>query len=161
MERRRALLTSAVATAVLGAGSVTLAVMTDQGVFGFGDQQARPAAAVAAVTSNDSVPTTASTKPRVVTRYQDVYDYYVVPVSPERATGGATPVDPTTRPPTTVATLPTTTAPPDDGPITTQPSTTQPREDADDRPADRSTPPMPAGCRKPQLEDDGTWNCDH
>jgi hypothetical protein len=159
VERRRALLTSAVATAVLGAGSVTFAVVADQGVFGFGgDHQARPTAAVVAATANEAAPPTASTEPRVVTLHQDVYDYYVVPITPRRATGG------TTGPPTSVATVPTTTAPPERGPITTEPSTTsttRPPEDAGARPADRPAPPMPAGCRKPQLEDDGTWNCDH
>ena len=30
-----------------------------------------------------------------------------------------------------------------------------------DWPAGKPIPPMPEGCRQPQLEDDGVWNCQH
>jgi hypothetical protein len=30
-----------------------------------------------------------------------------------------------------------------------------------DWPADKPIPPMPPDCEKPQLEDNGVWNCEH
>ncbi len=51
---------------------------------------------------------------------------------------------PTTRPPT-----PTTTVAP------------RPPGVPADWPADKAIPPIPEGCRQPQLEDDGVWNCQH
>jgi len=62
--------------------------------------------------------------------------------------------DPTPAPvqdgPTTSTT--STTAPP----VTT---TTRPRGVPADWPPDKPIPPMPPGCRQPQLEDNGVWNC--
>ena len=56
----------------------------------------------------------------------------------------------------------------DDDSVTTTPpttatttTTTLPPGVPDDWPDDRPIPPMPSDCEKPQLEDDGTWNCDH
>ena len=31
---------------------------------------------------------------------------------------------------------------------------------AQDWPAGKPIPPIPPGCRQPQLEDNGVWNCD-
>ena len=60
----------------------------------------------------------------------------------------AKPVAPTTvRPPTTTA------APPTTLPLGVRiPS---------DWPPGKPIPPIPPGCQKPQLEDNGVWNCDH
>ena len=95
----------------------------------------------------------------------------------------AAPVSPT--PPPTTAVSPassvqpaaavTTTTPPTASPeprtepqprSTTAPSPTtapaaRPPGVPSDWPPDRPIPPMPADCRKPQLEDNGIWNCDH
>lgn len=60
----------------------------------------------------------------------------------------------TAAPETTVATTVATTVP---APATT----VRPSGVPADWPANRPIPPMPPGCQKPQLEDNGVWNCEH
>jgi hypothetical protein len=68
---------------------------------------------------------------------------------------GAVGTQPTT-PPTTAAEVaaPSTSVP-------TAVPTTRPPGVPHDWPAGKPIPPMPPNCQKPQLEDDGEWNCDH
>ncbi len=63
---------------------------------------------------------------------------------------------PATNPPAKVTPSPTTTTP---APAPT--TTILPPGVPADWPAGKPIPPMPAGCQKPQLEDNGVWNCDH
>ncbi len=70
------------------------------------------------------------------------------PVAPGAPVVGAV-APPATTSPTTKAPAPTTTVAP------------RPPGVPADWPADKPIPPMPAGCRQPQLEDDGVWNCQH
>ena len=106
--------------------------------------------------------------------YQDEYEYVVTggavtPVglrlrgrgsdevvgptpAPLGATGpasAAAPAPPFAGPPVTVAPAPATT------------TTTRPPGVPGDWPPDKPIPPMPAGCRDGQLEDNGVWNCQH
>jgi hypothetical protein len=69
-----------------------------------------------------------------------------------------TPPATTVKPPTTTVKPPTTTTPPT---TVAAPSSTLPpgvRIPAD-WPAGKPIPPIPAGCKSPQLEDNGVWNC--
>jgi hypothetical protein len=61
----------------------------------------------------------------------------------------ATPTPAVPGPPGTAAPAPATT------------TTTLPPGVPKDWPADKPIPPMPDGCRDPQLEDNGVWNCQH
>lgn len=70
--------------------------------------------------------------------------------------GGVAAAPPAPSPVTRWSPPPTTGAPPE--PATT--TTRLPGVPAD-WPADEPIPPMPPGCQKPQLEDNGVWNCDH
>ena len=128
--------------------------------------------------------------PQVVTQYEDVVDRYVVragaspapavgasavpsapaadPSAPPPADGQAPtttapPVATTSAPttPTTVTSAPTTTAPRSPTTTVATTATTRPPGVPSDWPADKPIPPMPAGCRQPQLDDNGTWNCQH
>lgn len=66
--------------------------------------------------------------------------------------------EPTTAPVTT-APQPTPTAP---TPTTSVPAGLPPGvEVPEDWPTGTPYPPIPPGCRKPHLEDDGRWNCEH
>lgn len=118
--------------------------------------------------------TVTSLDPVVV--YQDEYEYVVTgggatPVSsasgaagtdevagpataPQGTSGPAPAAAPAPAPAVTVP--PVTTAP---APVTT--TTTRPPGVPRDWPADKPIPPMPAGCRGGQLEDNGVWNCQH
>ena len=67
---------------------------------------------------------------------------------------------PSTRPPaaSTTTAPPSTTSPPATTPTTTWPPGTQlPR----DWPPGKPYPPIPPGCTRPHLEDNGVWNCEH
>jgi hypothetical protein len=110
------------------------------------------AASAPSSTTVTTVPlTTTSLEPVVVTEVRDVYDTIVVPTSAAPAPA-----------PSPAAPLPVSAAPP---PATAPPATTttteRPDGVPDDWPEDEPIPPMPPGCEKPQLEDDGEWNCDH
>lgn len=59
-------------------------------------------------------------------------------------------------PPTTAAVTPTT-APPTTAAATL--TTVRPAGVPADWPAGKPIPPMPVGCKQPQLEDNGVWNC--
>jgi hypothetical protein len=88
--------------------------------------------------------------------------------APARAKRGSTPTTrrtsstPTTHTTPTTGTSGTTTPPtttPATLPVTTP--TTRPPGVPSDWPAWKPIPPMPPGCQKPELEDNGVWNCDH
>ncbi len=177
MERKRALAVSGVATLmvlVMVGMAVALVQMSSEGPDGV-DDTGDLAAGLSAPTTTASP---ASVTPEPVIEYQDVYE--LVPGSPATAdragsTGGAAPATPdadgssspapasapsaTSSAPTAPPSQPraTTTAPA--SPATT--TTTRPPGVPADWPADRPIPPIPPGCQKPQLEDDGVWNCDH
>jgi hypothetical protein len=68
------------------------------------------------------------------------------------AAGGSSVVPAVSSP--VVTTPPVTAAP---APATT--TTTRPPGVPSDWPPDKPIPPMPPGCREPQLEDNGVWNC--
>lgn len=80
------------------------------------------------------------------------------------ATPAATPGTAAT--PTTAAATPatavSTTAPASAAPASAAPATTAARPPGvpADWPADQPVPPVPADCLKPQLEDNGVWNCE-
>jgi hypothetical protein len=67
---------------------------------------------------------------------------------------------PASAPPSSTApsSPPATTAPP---PASAPPTTVRPPGVPANWPASRPIPPMPPNCQKPQLEDNGVWNCDH
>ncbi len=172
MERRRALAVSVVAALMVTAMVLMGAALVQMSAEGTGTGSAAPSGLAG------STSTTATGSPAEgVVEYQDVYES--VPGSPASSTGadgsgraGApAPVGPTgvTAGPAEASPAPapnpvapaaprttTTTAP---APATT--STTRPPGVPADWPADKPIPPMPAGCQKPQLEDNGVWNCDH
>ena len=87
------------------------------------------------------------------------------------AAGAGPQVAPVPRPalaPTPSPTAPSVTTPPAAGPQATVPgptttSTTLPAgaRIPRDWPPGKPIPPIPPGCRKPVLEDNGVWNCDH
>ncbi len=79
-------------------------------------------------------------------------------VSPAPGRTGATPVASPDPPDEVTAPAPTSPTPSTSAPPTTWPPGT---ELPDSWPAGTPYPPMPPGCRKPHLEDDGRWNCDH
>jgi len=82
------------------------------------------------------------------------------PSSPAETPADGTPV--TTNPPRTPS--PPTTAPPAQGPGTTSPATpttTWPPGTEISGDWHGPIPPIPPGCVKPHLEDNGVWNCEH
>jgi hypothetical protein len=120
------------------------------------------------------VPTSAPTptQPQVV--YQD--EVVWVPVAPSDGPPALGPAGPSAPPAAAEpAVPPTSTAPPAyasgaptsattvEAPssVAVTTTTTRPPGVPEDWPSDRPIPPMPSGCRQPQLEDDGTWNCQH
>ena len=78
-----------------------------------------------------------------------------VPVTPESKPAPTT----TTAAPrvATSATTTTTTAAPSTPTTTWPPGTELPK----DWPPGKPYPPIPPGCKKPHLEDNGVWNCEH
>lgn len=160
MERRTALAAAAVGAMLAASGVVAISTSL---LDGNGDGPEAAFAGPAPTTVGATTPSTAP-GPVVITETRDVFDTIVVPVAdPGDGTGGPGPAASAsastrtakaTAPPTTAAPPPSTTIPP-----TT--STTRPPGVPADWPADKPIPPMPENCQKPQLEDDGTWNCDH
>lgn len=170
MERRKALAVAA-STALLASSGViaTFAAWT-------GGDDSTATAGTAPVTvplgARSNAPDTTPLDPVIVTERRDIYDQVVVAGTPQAAGGSAAPsaqaaptatapapaaaaVKPSAKPTASAATgtaSATTTSP---SPTTT----TRPPGVPKDWPADRPIPPMPAGCRQPQLEDNGTWNC--
>ncbi len=57
------------------------------------------------------------------------------------------------------STPPSTTAAPQPPPAPASPAVPSGVRIPSDWPADKPIPPIPAGCRQPQLEDNGVWNC--
>ena len=160
MERRTALAAAAVGAMLAASGVVAISTSLLQGE-GDGSETAFEGPSTTIVAA--ATPPSTTPGPVVVTETRDVYDTIVVPVAdPVNASVGPAPTarSATTRtakataPPTTAAPAPPTTVPP-----TT--STTRPPGVPADWPADKPIPPMPEGCQKPQLEDNGEWNCDH
>ena len=107
-----------------------------------GEQAAAPPGDVGAASAGDTAgPPAGATNPHSTT-------------SPSRtgSPNGQTPTT-TTSPPRAT----TTTQPPSAPPTTWPPGTELPEA----WPAGVPYPPIPAGCRKPHLEDNGVWNCEH
>ncbi len=152
MQRRRALSLAAMTTLMLGSAVVATCAVAGVPILGFGADAATNVAAIAPLT------TTTTAKPRVVVRVQDVFDRVVVDTAPP-VVSSPSPA-PSAPAPTIAAPTPATTAAPPAAPTTTPPTTTQAREPSDDDVTQPSTSPPP-GCAQPQLEDNGTWNCDH
>jgi hypothetical protein len=185
MERKRAMAVAATATCVLGSSAVALAATIGAPVLGFGRSPAADAAEVATVWKAP----TAQQARRVVTRTKDVVDTVVVDVSERAASSPMQSYGPTAAPAPTPSVRtarphrraashrsavrdddspPTTTRPqeaePGEPPATSTSTpatttTTWPRGVPADWPPDKPIPPMPPGCRQPQLEDNGVWNC--
>lgn len=167
MERRQAMALAA-AGALLGAAAVaagTSGLLHEVGDAATGSIDFGQPSAVA-----DEAASATSPNPVVVTETRDVYDTIVVSAPRGGAPPGPDVEDDTSggsSPPKAGSGLSsggtTTTAPP--SPPTTHSggttTTTRPPGVPDDWPADQPIPPMPPGCQKPQLEDDGHWNCDH
>jgi hypothetical protein len=165
MERRKALALSAVAALLVTAMVVMSVALVQMSAQPNGTDSAMPTSLVAPSSTDQS----ASPEPAI--EYQDVYDVSgppVVPTNPTQSVAAtsdqpeATGPGPTSAPgpvPSNSVTPParptTTTTPPS---VTT--STLPPGVPAD-WPAGKPIPPMPPGCQKPQLEDNGVWNCDH
>jgi len=171
MERKKALAVSAVAALLV----VTMAAMTVALV-----RMSTQTSGTDAVMPSGLAPssTALSAPPEPTIEYQDVYDLGAPtvdrtgPSEPAAVTSGQRePSQPepsaperSSAPPPAASTsgpLPmrstTTTAPPPPNATT---STLPPGVPAD-WPLGKPIPPMPPGCQKPQLEDNGVWNCDH
>lgn len=165
MNRRLALAASVGSAVALVSGAVMVATVLSASP----EDRPTPELASAAPVDTDSV-TVTSLDPIVV--YQDEYEYVVtggqaaVPAGPvaqeepfaastPQGSGGAAAVAGTAAPKTGPA--PTTTAAP--APATT--ATTRLAGVPADWPAGKPIPPVPTGCREPQLEDNGVWNCQH
>lgn len=187
MERRQAMAASAMGALVLAAGAVTVKTVNLHRPVPR-QASASPVPQTAPAAANPEPPSPPATI--VVTRYEEVADRYVIPTpvsTPLPSAGELTPpaagaADPvpgspqpgstsTTTPPA-AGTLTTTSAPvtTTSGPGTAATSTTattgatattRPPGVPADWPADQPIPPMPPGCRDPQLEDNGEWNCQH
>lgn len=183
MERRRAIAVASSTSIAALAGIVALAANSGSGLLGFGgDGAVEPAPTTTPSTWVDAtvpapVPPSAPVDPVVVTEV--VYDdeYVVVPAaapatpaaSPELPAGeqpSAGPTTSTTSPPAATASSPT--VPGSDPPPTT--SATEPGggdavppgfEVPEDWPEGEPYPPIPDGCERGHLEDDGSWNCEH
>jgi len=171
MERRRAIALAA-AGSLIGAASVVAAATgllhaPDAPVSAAGpiDTAAPPAAPDVVAGPLDPV---------ILTERRDVYDTVMVQTpTPSPAAAGADPgtalqgtakSSPATKPGGATTTTTTTNQSVLSSPTTTVPSTTtttRPPGVPSDWPADKPIPPMPPGCQKPQLEDNGVWNCDH
>ncbi len=157
MERRTALAAAAVGALLAASGVVAISTsLLDAG----GDETS--AFEGPSPTTLATTPSTAP-GPVVVTETRDVFDTIVVPVAdPVSSPAAPAPAAGSTPTKTSKATSPPTTSPP--APPATAPSTTsttRPPGVPADWPADKPIPPVPAGCQKPQLEDNGVWNCDH
>jgi hypothetical protein len=167
MERHKALAVSAVAALLV----VAMVVMTVALVQMSAQTNGTDAAMPSGLAGPSSTVASASTEP--VIEYQDVYDVSGLPVTPTNPTQrvaatsdqpGETGRGPTAAPApvasnsVTPPVRPTTTTTPPPPTVTT--STLPPGVPAD-WPPSKPIPPMPPGCQKPQLEDNGEWNCDH
>ena len=125
-----------------------------------GDGQADQPGATPTVPSDGPVSGTTSPRPTGT-----------LPSAPSAAQPSPTPTNtPTTAPATNSpsSAVPTTATPPTNAPVTTAPATTasppttvRPPGVPADWPANKPIPPLPANCIKPQLEDNGVWNCEH
>lgn len=168
MQRRKALALSVVAALLVTAMGVMAVALVQMSARTEGTGAAMPPDLL----SPTSTAPSASPEPAI--EYQDVYDV-TGPTGAPTAPGalgavasdvpGAAGVEPRATPAPVASNsvtppahpTPTTTTPP---PPTVTTSTLPPGVPAD-WPADKPIPPMPPGCRKPQLEDNGVWNCDH
>jgi hypothetical protein len=166
MERRKALAVSAVVALLVVALAVTAVALVQMGPQTTPMDSAMPPGPVA------PSPTAPSVVPEPAIEYQDVYDMIGPTVAPATPTPPVAetsdPTGETGRGPTagpapvasnsvTPSVSPTTTTTPQPT-LTT--STLPPGVPAD-WPPGKPIPPMPPGCQKPQLEDNGEWNCDH
>jgi hypothetical protein len=159
MERRTALAAAAVGALLAASGVVAISTsLLDPGGDGETSAFEGPSPTTLATTTPPTAP-----GPVVVTETRDVFDTIVVPVAdPVSSPVAPAPAAGPTASKTAKATAPPTTSAP--SPPTTVPSTTsttRPPGVPADWPDDKPIPPMPAGCQKPQLEDNGVWNCDH
>jgi hypothetical protein len=146
----------AAAGAMLSASGVVAAT---SGLLHTADVEAASAPSSSTVTT---VPlTTTSLDPVVVTETRDIYDTIVVPTSATPAPAPAPAPGPAPAP---AAPLPVTsgsaTPPAPAAPVATT-TTERPDGVPESWPEGQPIPPMPPDCQKPQLEDNGVWNCDH
>ena len=118
---------------------------------GSGATSASAPGQTAAEPANDGAPTNSPATAEVVTT--GATGSGSISSGPALANKAPTPA---ASPPTKVTPSPTTTTP-----APTPTTTTLPPGVPADWPAGKPIPPMPAGCQKPQLEDNGVWNCDH
>ena len=156
MERKQALAASAGGTVALGAAAVAAAALGGFSLLGFGGHAPNARATVRPVVAQH-------VRPKVVTKYKDVYEKRVVvttlapsipaTVPPVQLVASVPPPAPTTVPPQAPAvTSPTRTAEP-------------PAEDVSDDPPPATVPratstTSPPNCPQVEYEDDGTWHCD-
>jgi hypothetical protein len=167
VERRKALAVSAVAAVLVTAIVVMAVALVQMSAQSNGTDSALPSSLVAPSS------TASSDSPEPAIEYQDVYDVSGATVAPTNPTPpaavtgdqpGETGRGPTAAPgpvasdSVTPPARPTTTTTPPPPTVTT---TTLPPGVPADWPPGKPIPPMPPGCRKPQLEDNGVWNCDH
>lgn len=176
MERKKALAVAAASSLVLGSSLVAFAAVGGSTFLGFGSRPHGP--------GSFAITKTAHTKqsPRVVTKYKDVYDRYIVDTVDNGGAQSAAAPPPATVSPITVSSKDAVSsedagnesdseseqAEPDEAPDTfasTPPTTATPTptkhhvEVPEDWPAGTPLPPMPANCEQPHLEDNGVWNC--
>ena len=126
-----------------------------------------PAAASAAESPTTAAPTSAPAAPPTTAAAATPKATTPPATSPPAVTPSAAlpaPTSPaTTSPPVTSS--PATSPPTTKAPSTTVPATgtTLPAgaQVPSDWPTNTPIPPIPAGCRKPVLEDNGVWNCEH
>lgn len=185
MTRRNALAATVAILMVMGSIAVSVVVLDDGG--SRTDEVGELAAAdetVATVVedrviddlvyaTSDTVPTTtmpsgpadgqaASPDPTPLTEGQAALPWsaQVAAAAPSQPASdvGTAPRRPGAAPTTSAPRSTTTTTAPAPAPPTTWPPGTELPESW---PAGLPYPPMPAGCRKPHLEDDGEWNCEH
>jgi len=172
MERKKALAVSAVAALLVVAMATMAVALVRMSTQTNGTAAAMPSGLVPPSSTSLSSPS----EPAV--EYQDVYDLGdptadrtgpnepVAVTSDQREQTGPAPSAPEPSPapvpaasdPVTPPVHPTTTTAPPPPKVTT--STLPPGVPAD-WPLGKPIPPMPPGCQKPQLEDNGVWNCDH
>lgn len=155
MDRRLRIITAASATLTLATATAALVSLGAFDLFGGADEA--DASDIVVVTTQVDVTTTAGATPLDAT-----------------TTASALPAPAGTAPaPVVVLTIPATVAGPASAPAVAPAATVAPAAATtsttlppgaripSDWPADKPIPPIPPGCRKPVLEDNGVWNCDH
>jgi hypothetical protein len=160
MERKQALASAAAGTAALGAAVVAAAALGSYALLGFGGHAPRTRATARPVVAEHI-------RPKVVTKYEDVYVKRVVntTIAPSAPAAAPSPVQlvasvpPPTGPPTTL-TLPTPAAAvtPETGATPPPPTVSNDAQPTTDPSATSTT--LPPNCPRVEYEDNGTWHCD-